>query len=324
MAPSKKEEFVPYVPPQTGFVSWLPASWVPYAELMRLDRGAGFYAFYWHYVIGIAYAACIAEPAPALKDIAWMASYLALAVIVLRGFACTINDNFDQDFDRQVARCRNRPIARGAVSTINGHIFTAIQLAVGAAMMAPFPAECAPHAAILTFILGIYPLAKRVTNFPQVILGFGLAHPIFLCLAAWNVDPFRPDVVVPAVALYAACALWTITFDTIYAHQDIQDDIKAGVKSLAVLLGDNTKFACALLSIIQVALLYVTGVYSKFSEVYFLGTVVGTALSLTSMLVLVDLKSPASCAWWFGPGSRLVAFTTTAGLAAEYYKKTMA
>ena len=104
-------------------ISFLPPSWIPYAELMRLDRPAGFFAFYWHYIIGLSFAACISPEPPLVKPLLSYAIYLVVWVVILRGAVCTLNDILDQDFDRRVARTRYRPIARGAVTTLQGYLF---------------------------------------------------------------------------------------------------------------------------------------------------------------------------------------------------------
>lgn len=317
-----------YVAPKTGIFRLIPAPLVPYAELMRLDRPAGFYAFYWHYAIGVAFAACIAPAAPSPGEVFALAGYLALWVLVFRGVVCTWNDNIDQELDRQVARCRVRPIARGAVSTTQGHVFTIAQGIVCAAMLYQFSTAVWTYAAIMTIVLIIYPFGKRITDFPQVILGFGFAIPVFMCSAALNTDPVlqsdpsRPEAMklqtLGAICLYFAGNLWTIIFDTIYAHQDIKDDIKAGVKSLAVRLGDKTKLGCAVLSAIQIGLLIICGYLCDLDWPFYLLSCGGTALSLTAMLSIVDLSKPSSCAWWFGPGSRLVGASVVSGLLSHY------
>ena len=317
-----------YYAPGSGIFTLMPTSWIPYAELMRLDRPAGYYAFYWHYAIGLAFAACIASPPPSPTTIIALAGYLALWVVVLRGAVCTWNDNLDQEFDRKVARCRFRPIARGAVSTVQGHIFTIAQLIVGAFMLFPLPGAVPVYAAVMTAVLTIYPFGKRITDFPQVILGFGFAIPIFMCCAALNADPlFQPELfggrsrmatIGSGVCLYGASVLWTIIFDTVYAHQDIKDDIKAGVKSLALRLGDQTKLGLGILVAVQIGLLVGAGYLSGLSMVYFVVSCGGATVALISMLVLVDLETPASCAWWFGPGSRLVGASIAAGLLGHY------
>ncbi|KAL3475146.1 UbiA prenyltransferase family [Aspergillus californicus] len=343
---------------------------------MRLDRPDGFYAFYWHYAIGLGFAACIATPAPSLQTLLTQATYLAAWVLLLRGVTCTWNDNLDQEFDRRVTRTKNRPIARGAVSTANAHLFTLAQMVLGGALLLPLPEGCIEHAVGITAVLMIYPLGKRFTDFPQVILGVGFAMPVFMCCSIlgvqltstststdpaaltrmqaltqtltfapsaaqklaevysiWNSSEKRLDTwdgdlqmwfLPAALALFAASLLWTIIFDTVYAHQDRKDDLKAGVRSTAVLLGGWTKPALSVLAGLQVLLLLAVGVICGFSRVYFVLACGGAAVVLGSMLRFVRLDQGASCAWWFGPGSKLVGGALVLGLWGEYAVRCMA
>lgn len=335
--------FAAYKPPTNGIFPYLPDSWVPYAELMRLDRLAGFWAFYWHYLIGIGYALNVSPQPPAnILTVLALTFYTYIFVTVIRGAACSINDNLDQGYDRQVTRTRFRPIARGAISTMAGHLFTCALLVVGAALIFPAPAVAAWHAAFDTVLLFVYPLLKRVTNFPQVELGFALSYPVFTMTAAISHIPWPlscsshitplPDSEVQAanievissssISLYLAGILWAIICDTIYAHQDYEDDLKAGVRGLAVLLGrKRTKPAMAVLSVLQVTFLIACGVSAKFGPVYYVIACGGTALSLAHMLINVNLYDGASCAWAFGPGSRPVGMSVTTGLFLEFLIK---
>ncbi|KUJ17078.1 putative 4-hydroxybenzoate polyprenyl transferase [Mollisia scopiformis] len=304
-----------YHAPDSGVFLLLPSSWVPYAELMRLDRPSGYYAFYWHYAIGLAFGACIAPQLVSPTALVAFTGYLALWVVILRGAVCTWNDNLDQEFDRKVIRTRFRPIARGAVSTAQGHVFTLIQTVVGAVMLMPLPWAVPAYAAIMMAILTIYPLGKRVTDFPQVILGIGFAIPIFMCCAALDTDPLlqpelfgEPEAVAMkwgGACLYCASVLWTIIFDTVYAHQDIKDDVNAGVRSLAVRLGDHTKPGLGFLGAIQISLLVGVGRLCNFSVFYFMVSCGGAASALIAML-------------WFGPGSRFVRASVVVGLLGHY------
>ncbi|UJO17084.1 Prenytransferase ascA [Fulvia fulva] len=317
-----------YVAPSAGIFRVTPAAWIPYAELMRLDRAAGYYAFYWHYAIGIAFTSCIADVPPQPVEVAKLAGYLALWVVFYRGAVCAWNDNIDQEFDRQVARCRNRPIARDAVSTTQGHVFTVALAIICAAMLAPFPMAVWLYVGVMTLMLAVYPFGKRVTDFPQVILGFAFAIPIFMCSTAFGTEPLPQDFwtgqtlftpkAYSAMCLYGANTLWTIVFDTVYAHQDIKDDIKAGVKSLAVRLGSHTKLGLGILASVQTVLLAATGLLADLGWAFFMLGCGGAGISLFAMLALVDLEKPASCAWWFGPGSRIVGASVVSGLLGTY------
>ncbi|RAL17391.1 4-hydroxybenzoate octaprenyltransferase [Aspergillus homomorphus CBS 101889] len=325
-----------YQPPSGGIFTIIPPAWVPYAELMRLDRPAGYFAFIWHYLIGIGFGAALISPRLSPITIAGATIYLGVWVIVLRGAVCTVNDNLDQEFDRQVARTRWRPIARGAVSTTQANLFAATQFVILAVMAVKCPFRQSPeataipvYATLTAVILSVYPLGKRVTDMPQLILGVGFAAAIPYAAAMVGLDPFDLDgrgvltqdeshsLATSCLSLCVACAIWTVIFDTIYAHQDREDDIKAGVRSLAVRLGDNTKLACAVMTTAQVALLVFTGVQCQFSSVYFVSCA-GVALALTVMLVKVDLRSAASCAWCFGKGTGIVGVILLAGLFGEY------
>ena len=342
-SPPLSEPAAGYRRPQHGVFPYLPAAWVPYAELMRLDRLSGFWAFYWHYLIGLGYALNLPSSAapPSLLTIAGLVSYLYLWTTVFRGITCTWNDTLDQNFDRQVARTRLRPIARGAVSTAQGHFFTLAQMVVGGLLLAPLPPAAAAYAVVDGVLLFVYPLLKRCTDFPQVELGFGLSYPIIMVCAMLDQDPLAPlwagaqtdlagtlatlagsHAIRSTACLYAAGILWTVIFDTVYAHQDYEDDLRAGVMGLAVRLGrKGTKPVLGVLAAAQVACLVAAGTYAGFGVVYSVLSCGGAAASLATMLWCVQLEIGESCAWWFGPGSRSVAATVVAGLLGQFVVK---
>lgn len=310
----------PYLPPKTGFLSLLPASWVPYAQLMRLDRPGGFYAMYVPYLVGVAYAACIAPQTPTPSELLRLAVLLVPLSILSRGVACTWNDNVDQQFDRQVARCRHRPIARGAVSTTQANVFTLALFLLETLLFAFLPVDCATHLAITTALFLVYALMKRITYYPQVVLGLPFAWAILFAIVALGMDPFQYQVA-PTMALFMANVVWTITYDTIYAHQDIADDEKAGVKGMALRFRGSTKSLASALSIIQVGLLFLCGVWAHFGVAYFVGTVGGVAASMAYYIVDVDLSSPEHCGQWFHDQFLIVGAGFLAGLLSEYALK---
>ncbi|KAI0098550.1 UbiA prenyltransferase family [Nemania sp. FL0031] len=331
-----------YQRPTHGIFRFLPDKLVPYAELMRLDRQSGFWAFYWHYLIGLGFA-LNAHPLSSevdLQTLLFLATYLGLWATVFRGITCTWNDNLDQDFDRQVARCRTRPIPRGAVTTFQAHIFTAVQIAAGACILFPFGISVMIHAFVDGVLLFIYPLLKRCTDFPQVELGFGLSYAVLIACSMLYKDPLVPifdssinfqarlsqvvesPLFLSVGCLYTAGILWCIIFDTVYAHQDYQDDLKAGVKGLAVRLGKKgTKPALSLAAAAQVYCLVLAGQYEGLGIAYYALSCAGAAIMLGVMIWTVDLHDGNSCAWWFGPGSAYVGATITIGLMAEFWLK---
>ena len=328
-------------------LTMLPQGIVPYAELMRLDRPAGFFAFYWHFLIGLAYSGAISTFKPKPTDFIYAALYYAVWTVLLRGCVCTVNDIFDQEYDRQVERTRNRPLARRAVSTSAAAAFACITIHIGHRLMlifslvfqfvaatmsmAPMSQFTQKMGMSMTIMLSIYPLIKRISHYPQVFLGFGLALPVAFGPSMWQLDwhNWNKSSVDETtynsgtICLYLSCVLWTITFDTIYAHQDIKDDRKAGVGSLAVRLGDSTKPALSALSVLQLGLAIACSVLNNFSWVYNLVACGGLGLALFFMLYTVNLNSPQSCAWWFGPGSRYIAVSLTIGLLMETHLPSM-
>ncbi|KAK5989560.1 Prenytransferase ascA [Cladobotryum mycophilum] len=307
----------PYSDPKTGVLSKLPSSWIPYGQLMRIDRPGGLYAFYFPYLIGLMYAACIAPITPGPLTLIYMAAGLLPFNILLRGASCTWNDNIDQDFDRRVRRCRHRPVARGAVSTIQAHIFTLAQLILGCLILVVFPVRCALHALGAVVLFFIYAFMKRITYYPQVVLGFPFAWAVLFSVAALNADPFGEQITAN-LALFTANVLWTITYDTIYAHQDIDDDEKAGVKGMALLFRNSTKTLATVLAIAQVVMLVLCGLWAGFSRIYFTGTVAGVAAAMGYFIYDVDLKQPESCGNWFRRQFWTVGFGFMAGFSGEY------
>ena len=187
-------------------------------------------------------------------------------------------------------------------------------------MLSLLPTQCTYYAIPLIVLLGLYPFAKRVTNYPQVVLGFPVAWGLIMGSTALGVDPFgSPSAVMVATGcFYASNIAWTIIYDTIYAHQDVKDDAKAGVKSIAVRHKDSTKLLLSGLAVAQVSLLTATGVLTGAGPVYFAGTCGSAAASLAIMISKVDLEKPSDCSWWFVNGTWFVGLGVAGGLFGEY------
>lgn len=310
-----------YTDPINGLLSRVPSSWVPYCQLMRLDRPGGLYAFYFPYLIGLAFAACIAATPPSVTKLMVVMLRLLPLSILLRGAACTWNDTVDQDFDRRVERCRHRPVARGAVSTTKALMFTLAQILGVYAVASTLPSSCMAHVGFTTILFLIYALMKRVTYYPQVVLGIPFAWSIFVSVGALDMAPLAGNNIKATVALCMANVCWTITYDTIYAHQDVEDDEKAGVKGMAVRFRHTTKILASILSIAQVACLALCGGFAGFGTSYFIGTVGGVALSMAHFIYDVDLRSPESCGSWFRDQFIIVGAAFLSGLLSEYTTK---
>jgi 4-hydroxybenzoate polyprenyltransferase len=214
----------------------VPPKLMPYVQLMRLDRPIGTWLLYWPCVLGLVLgAAAESRPFGAWRDILYVV-LLGIGAIVMRGAGCTYNDIVDRDFDGAVARTKGRPIPSGAVSVRNAWLFTAGQCLVGLVVLL-----CLNRMAILLGIASLalvaaYPFMKRITWWPQAWLGLTFNWGAVLGFAA-----VTGTVDIGDLYLYAGLFFWTLGYDTIYAHQDKDDDALIGVKSTARLLGAKTR-----------------------------------------------------------------------------------
>ena len=225
-----------YTPPSTFLFSHLPPWAIPYAELMRLHKPAGYWTFYLPHLYGTLFGAIMVGPeeAPISRLIQVNVVFL-LGSLLLRGAACTWNDAVDAPLDRQVARCRNRPCARGAVSIRQAYYFTLLQSVAGLFFLAMLPPLCAVYGIPLALMCGGYAFAKRFTDYPQVVLGFTLAVGQWVGAAAVGLDVFKVrqhQHWQAIICFYLANVICAIVVDAVYSHQDLKDDLKAGVKSI--------------------------------------------------------------------------------------------
>ena len=193
-----------YRPPQTGIISKLPSSWIPYAELIRLDKPAGTYYLYFPCLYSTLLAAPLATSTP-LAVFSTGALFFAGALI-MRGAGCTINDLWDRNLDPYVERTRLRPIARGAISPRNAIVYLGFQLSAGLGILLSFPTQCFFYGAPSLLLVFTYPLAKRVTNYPQFVLGLAFSWGAVMGFPALGVDLLaNPTAMAAPGALYASC-----------------------------------------------------------------------------------------------------------------------
>jgi 4-hydroxybenzoate polyprenyltransferase len=219
--------------PQNWVERWFPASLLPYAQLMRLERPIGWWLLllpcWWGLVLG-QIATGGGQPNW------WHAGYFLIGAIIMRGAGCVLNDMADRDFDAKVARTKNRPIASGRVNRTQAFIFLAFLSAIGLGILLQFNWYTVILGAASLLIVAIYPFMKRVTHWPQFVLGLAFN---WGALVGWSAT--HGAISSAAVFLYAAGISWTLAYDTIYAHQDKEDDVMIGIKSTALLFGDQTK-----------------------------------------------------------------------------------
>ena len=234
------------------------------------------------------------------------------------------NDLIDAPLDRLVERTRFRPIPRGAVSPFSALIFTLTQ-ALGAMLFLPLMPCNFLSASLYAFpgIIGwtYYPWAKRHTNFPQLVVGFCLGWGVVMGSLAVGIETFNTSVGLSVLCLSLASMLWTAINDAIYAHQDREEDIKVGIKSMAVLYGERTKPILYQLLTLMFLLLLACGWLGQLLIPYFTIAVGGATISLGLMIARVDLNSTQSCWWWFSNGFWYVGGSITGGLFLEYVSR---
>jgi 4-hydroxybenzoate polyprenyltransferase len=212
-------------------------SW-PYAQLARWDRPIGWQLLLWPCWWSAMLAAGTQTLAGSLLP-GRLVLHLVLfmiGAIAMRGAGCTYNDLVDHRIDIKVARTRSRPLPSGRVSRMQAKIFMAGQALVGLVVLLQFNAFAIVLGICSLAVVAIYPFAKRFTDWPQFFLGLAFSWGALMGWAAafGSLSP-------AAIVLFAAAVLWTIGYDTLYAHQDKEDDELIGVRSTARLFGDRTK-----------------------------------------------------------------------------------
>lgn len=301
-----------------GWVDFLPSSWIPYIQLARLSPPAALFLIYFPHFFGLLHAANTHRDSVADVDVIRTSLLLFGGSFFFSNAAHGWNDLIDAPIDRLIARTRNRPIARGAISPRAAFIFTASQACGAASFLLFFPNTTAVFISTIPTIIGTtyYPWSKRHTYFPQVLLGFCLAWGIMVGCSALGINEPWKDV--STVCLLLASIIWTVIYDTIYASQDYSDDIEVGVKSIAVLFSNRTKILLWVLLACMVALLISFGILADMGPQYFVISVGGCVCSLGSMIANVELKSQSSCWWWFSIGFWFTGGSIALGLLSEY------
>ena len=219
--------------PRGNFVDRFAPDWLkPYARLARWDRPIG----WWLLLIPCWWSAALASVAAGapLPDIAHLALFFVGAV-AMRGAGCTYNDIVDRDLDAGVARTRSRPIPSGQVSVRAAKIFLLLQALAGLAVLLTFNRFTILLGVSSLAVVAAYPFMKRVTDWPQSVLGLAFSWGALMGWAAWY-----GSLAWPPILLFAGGVAWTIGYDTIYALQDREDDAIMGVRSTARLFGTRT------------------------------------------------------------------------------------
>ncbi|RMZ78965.1 hypothetical protein DV737_g3700, partial [Chaetothyriales sp. CBS 132003] len=266
----------------------------------------------------------MASPVSTPLEVVSTASLFFAGALIMRGAGCTINDLWDRNLDPHVKRTRLRPIARGAIPPQKAIVYVGFQLLAGLAVLLQFPISCLYYGIPSLLFVTVYPLAKRVTNYPQFVLGLTFSWGATLAFPAMGVDILTNSAALAAsAALYASCVTWTLNYDMIYAFMDIKDDPNAGIKSMAQVHTRNAKRVLYGLSATQIGLLGLAGYCAGAGPLFFLVSCGGGAVALTTMAREVKLQDPKDCWWWFQNGAWLTGGTISLGLFIDYLYRSL-
>ncbi len=266
-----------------GWVARLPPALRAYAVLARFDRPIGAWLLFLPGLWGIL----LARPTPA--EGLRLTLLFALGAVAMRGAGCVVNDMWDRDLDRRVRRTADRPLASGALRMRQAAGFLGLLLLLGLLVLLQLDPAAQLLGVLSLVLVALYPLAKRVTWWPQAVLGvtFGWGAPMGYAAATGRLDP-------AAFALHAAAFAWILGYDTIYAHQDREDDALIGVRSTARLFADRTRPFLAACYGAALVLLGLAGWLGGLSGAFAAGLLLPAAL-LTWQVVTLDINDPVGC-----------------------------
>jgi len=279
----------------------------PYLRLSRFDRPIG----WWLLLIPCWWSAALA--AGTAGDLRHLPAHLALfliGAIVMRGAGCTWNDITDRPLDGSVERTRSRPIPSGQVSIAQAAAFLVLQALIGLAVLVQFNGFTVGTGLASLAVVAVYPFMKRITYWPQVVLGLAFSWGALMGFAA---EFGRLDAA--AFVLYAGAIAWVIFYDTIYAHQDREDDVLIGIKSTARLFGARTHAALMLFGVLAVVLIGVALALAGAGWPAYAG-LAGFAAHLAWQVRALDIDDPAKCLRLF-KANRDAGLILFAGLLAD-------
>ncbi len=262
-----------------------PAWTRPYLRLARLDRPIGS----WLLLIPCWWSVGLAAVAAREQVKVWHVLLFFIGAFAMRGAGCTWNDIVDRDLDGSVERTCSRPIPSGQVSVAAATAFLVLQALVGLAVLLQFNRFAVACGIASLAIVAVYPFMKRFTHWPQI--GLGLAFS-WGALMGWAAAFGRLDL--PAYLLYAGSIAWVIGYDTIYAHQDREDDALIGIKSTALLFGAHTKPMLAVCYALAAVLLALAGWSAGAGAVFGFG-LVAFAAHLAWQIARLDIDDPVNC-----------------------------
>jgi 4-hydroxybenzoate polyprenyltransferase len=257
----------------------------PYLRLARLDRPIGS----WLLLMPCWWSLGIAGMRIGERPSLWHVVLFFIGAFAMRGAGCTWNDLVDRNLDGMVERTRSRPIPSGQVTVTQAIIFMAAQALVGLLVLLQFNRFTIMCGLASLIVVVVYPFMKRITYWPQVALGLAFS---WGALMGWPATFGRLDL--PALVLYAGSIAWVIGYDTIYAHQDREDDALIGIKSTAILFGHSTKQMLIVFYTLAGLLIAIAGALAGAGIFFKLG-LAAFSLHLGWQILKLDIDDPALC-----------------------------
>ena len=257
----------------------------PYLRLARLDRPIGSWLLLIPCWWSVGLTGMRTDHFPSL----WHIVLFLIGAFAMRGAGCTWNDLVDRDLDGLVERTRSRPIPSGQVTVAEATAFMMLQALIGFLVLIQFNRYTVITGICSLLVVAIYPFMKRITYWPQIVLGLAFSYG---ALMGWPAAFGRLDW--PALVLYAGSICWVIAYDTIYAHQDTEDDALIGIKSTALLFGDRTKPMLAIFYGLAVGLIGLAGALAGAGALFWLG-IAAFAVHLAWQIVRLDIRDPDVC-----------------------------
>jgi 4-hydroxybenzoate polyprenyltransferase len=269
-----------------NWVDGFAPAWArPYLRLARLDRPIGS----WLLLMPCWWSVGLAAVKAGANVNLWHVALFFIGAFAMRGAGCTWNDIVDRDLDTRVERTRSRPIPSGQVTVASAAGFLVLQALVGLAVLLQFNRFTVYVGLASLAVVAVYPFMKRIPYWPQIGLGLAVA---WGALMGWPATFARLDL--PAFLLYAGAIAWVIGYDTIYAHQDREDDALIGIKSTALLFRERTKPMLALFYALAVALIALAGWSAGAGLVFALG-LLAFAAHLAWQIARLDIDDPVNC-----------------------------
>ncbi len=255
---------------------YAPAALRPYLRLARADRPIGSWLLFlpclWSLLLALVSDRALLDVdawQPTLLIMLWLVSLFGVGSVTMRGAGCTYNDIVDADIDARVARTRSRPIPSGQVSKGQAILFLVLQCLAGLFVLLQFNSFAILLGISSILVVLVYPFMKRVTNWPQAVLGAAFA---WGALMGWAV--IKGELSLAPVLLYLGTVMWIIGYDTIYAHQDVEDDALLGLKSTALNFGQQTQGWLVIFYSVALLLFVLAGYLVGAGLVFFIGMAV--------------------------------------------------